>query len=48
MKNLAEILNMGSNIDYTDSDKLVLVVQEISGGTADGQIVASMNFIEDL
>ena len=41
-------LNMGSNIDYTDSDKLVLVVQEISGGTADGQIVASMNFIEDL
>ena len=41
-------LNMGSNIDYTDADKLVLVAKLIAGGSADTKLVASMNFLEDL
>lgn len=41
-------LNLGSNIEYTDSDKIVLVVQQLVGGTADAQLVATINFIEAL
>ena len=42
-------LNMGSNIEYTDSDKVVLVVKRLTSvGTADPSIVATMNFIEAL
>ena len=41
-------LNMGSNIDYTDSDTIVLVVKQLSKGTADGSIIAGMNYIEAL
>lgn len=41
-------LNLGSNIDYTDSDKLVLVVKQLEDGTSDGHIVATLNFIEAL
>jgi len=41
-------LNMGSNIDYTDSDKLVLVVKLLNKGTANSNIVTTLNFIEAL
>jgi hypothetical protein len=41
-------VNLGSNIEYTDSDKIVLVVQQLVGGTADAQLVATVNFIESL
>lgn len=41
-------LNMGSNIEYTDADKVVLVVKQLVGGTDNGKIVALINFVEDL
>jgi len=41
-------LNMGSNIDNTDSDKIVLVVKRLTNSTADPNIVATMNFGEAL
>lgn len=41
-------VNLGSNIEYTDSDKIVLVVQQLVGGTANAQLVATINFIEAL
>jgi hypothetical protein len=41
-------LNLGSNIDYTDADKVVLVVKQLVGGTDNGKVVALMNFVEDL
>jgi hypothetical protein len=41
-------LNMGSNLSYTDADKLVLVAKLIAGGSSDSRIVANMNFIEAL
>jgi hypothetical protein len=39
---------MGSNLTYTLSDTIVLSVTEITGGSNDGKIVASMNIIENL
>lgn len=41
-------INIGSNIAYDDSDKIVLVVQQLVGGTSDAQLVATINFIEAL
>jgi hypothetical protein len=41
-------VNLGSNIEYTDSDKIVLVVQQLVGGTSDARLVATINFIEAL
>jgi hypothetical protein len=41
-------LNMGSNIDNTDSDKVVLVAKLIQKGHAASNVVATMNFIEAL
>ena len=41
-------INLGSNIEYTDADKIVLVVRMLAGGSADSLIVANMNFIEAL
>lgn len=41
-------LNMGSNIDYTDTDIAVFVVKQLVRGTADGSIIAGLNFIEAL
>jgi len=41
-------LNMGSNIDYTDADKIVLIVKQLSPAASDAWIVATMNFIEAL
>lgn len=48
VKTSLNFLNMGSNLDYSDSDKIVLVMKELTGGTGDGQIMASINFIEAL
>ena len=39
-------INLGANVDYTDSDRVVLVVQQIRGGTNDAQIVGTINFTE--
>jgi hypothetical protein len=41
-------LNMGSNIDYTDTDKVVLAVKLIAGGTADSSILGTISYLEDL
>lgn len=41
-----DFVNLGSNIDYTNSDKMVLVVKLIAGGSADSRLVAQMNFVE--
>jgi hypothetical protein len=41
-------LNMGSNIDNTDADKVVLVAKLVQKGHAASNIVATMNFIEAL
>ena len=41
-------LNLGSNIDYSDSDKLVLVIQQIKAGSNNGKLIAIMNFMESL
>jgi len=41
-------LNLGSNIDYTDSDTVVLTVQILKEGTDDAQVVGSLNFIEEI
>jgi hypothetical protein len=42
-------LNMGSNVDNTDADKVVLVATVITAGsTATSSLIASMNLIESL
>ena len=41
-------LNMGSNIDNTDSDKIVVVAKLLNKGTDNSSLVATMNFIEAL
>ena len=41
-------LNMGSNIEYTDSDLVVLAGKLIVGGTDNSQILGTISFLEDL
>jgi hypothetical protein len=41
-------LNMGSNIDYTDSDTVVLMVKLLVGGTDNSSVMGTINYIEDL
>jgi hypothetical protein len=41
-------LNMGSNIDNTDADKVVLVAKLVQKGHAASSVVATMNFVEAL
>jgi hypothetical protein len=41
-------LNMGSNIDNTDADKVVLVAKLLQKGHAASNIVATINFVEAL
>jgi hypothetical protein len=41
-------LNMGSNIDYTDSDKVLVTVKLLAAGTEDTLIVGSLNFNEEI
>jgi len=47
-QNALNFLNMGSNIDYTDSDKVVFVCKLLVGGSADSLVRTSFNFIESL
>jgi hypothetical protein len=48
VKTALNFLNMGSNIDYTDSDLVVLCVKLLVGGTDNSSVVATINFTEDL
>jgi hypothetical protein len=48
VKSALNFINLGSNIEYTDADKIVLIVKLLAGGSADSLIVASINFIEAL
>lgn len=48
VRNALNFINLGSNIEYTDSDKIVLVVKQLRGGTNAAQVVATVNFIEAL
>jgi hypothetical protein len=48
VKTALNFLNMGSNIDYSDADKVVLMVKQLSPAASDAWIVATMNFIEAL
>lgn len=41
-----DFVNLGSNIAYDDSDRLVLVVKMLAGGSSDSRMIAQMNFIE--
>ena len=41
-------INMGSNIDNTDSDKIVVVAKLINKGTDPSSLYATMNFVEAL
>lgn len=41
-------LNMGSNIAYTDSDIVVLMVKMLVGGTDNSSVMATINYTEDL
>jgi len=48
VRSALNFINLGSNIEYTDSDKIVLVVKQLKGGTNAAQVVATINFIEAL
>jgi len=49
VKTALNFLNMGSNIDYTDADKVVLFVKQLgTAATNDPNVVAQMNLIEAL
>ena len=48
VKTALNFLNMGSNIDYTDSDKLILTARLIAAGSSTSTIVGSINAIEAL
>lgn len=47
--NIAETfkdINLGSNIDYTDADRVVLVIKQLNGGTNEARVYATINFVE--
>lgn len=48
VRSALNFINLGSNIDYTDSDRVVLVVKQLKGGSNDAHVVATINFIEAL
>jgi hypothetical protein len=48
IKTSLNFLNLGSNIDYTDADKIVLTVRLLAAGSNTANVVASINFIEAL
>jgi hypothetical protein len=41
-------MNICSNIEYTDVDKVVLVIKQLVDGTSDSKYLASFNYIEFL
>lgn len=46
VRTVSEFIDLGSNVAYTDADKLVLVVKQLVSGVSDAKIVANFNFIE--
>jgi hypothetical protein len=48
VQNALNFLNLGSNIEYTDADRVVLVARMLVGGSSNSQMRATMNFIEAL
>ena len=48
IQNSLNFLNLGSNIEYTDADKVVLVAKMLVGGSSNSIMRATMNFIEAL
>jgi hypothetical protein len=48
VKTSLNFLNMGSNINYTDADKVVLTAKLVAAGTDPSTIVGSINAIEAL
>jgi hypothetical protein len=48
VKTAINFLNLGSNVDNTGADKVVMVVRQISAGGAAASIWSSINFIEAL
>jgi hypothetical protein len=48
VKTALNFLNMGSNIDYTDSDVVVLLVEMLVGGTDNSSVMGTINYTEDL
>ncbi|CAB4133395.1 hypothetical protein UFOVP257_171 [uncultured Caudovirales phage] len=48
VKTALNFLNMGSNIDYTDTDVVVLAVTLLVGGTDHSSVVGVINYTEDL
>lgn len=46
VKTSLNFLNMGSNIDYTDADKIILFVRQLSPAANDAQVVATLNLVE--
>jgi len=48
VQNALNFLNLGSNIEYTDADRVVLVAKMLVGGSSNSQMRATMNFIEAL
>jgi hypothetical protein len=48
VKTALNFLNMGSNIDYSDADKIILTARLISAGSNTSTVVASLNAIEAL
>ena len=48
MRTSLDFLNMGSNVDNTDSDRIVLVIKCLHVGSEASNVVASMNFKEVL
>jgi len=48
VSNALNFLNMGSNIDYTDSDLIVLAVKLIVGGSSNSSVMGMINYIESL
>ena len=47
-KTALNFLNMGSNLTYTDADKVVLFVKLLVGGTDNSSVVATIDFTESL
>ena len=48
LRTALNFLNLGSNIEYTDADKVVLIIKQLEGGNSDANIWVTFNFIESL
>jgi hypothetical protein len=48
VKTALNFLNMGSNIDYTDSDIVVLAAKLLVGGSSNSLILGTISYLEDL